>query len=110
MTLLYADENFDFPVVVFLRQRGHDIVTVQAVGRAGAPDPDVLADATTAGRAVLTYNRKHFYRLHRQGAAHAGIISCTHDPDHAALADRIHQFILSTGTLSGQYLRVYRPP
>jgi len=64
MALLYADENFDYPVVERLRQLGHDVITVQEVGRAGGNDSQVLADATAAGRAVLTYNRRHFERLH----------------------------------------------
>jgi hypothetical protein len=48
MALLYADENFDFPVVVTLRRLGHDVLTVQEARRAGAQDPEVLADATAS--------------------------------------------------------------
>ena len=70
--LLYADEDFSFPVVEELRQLGHDVVTAQEDGRTGAPDPDILARAHRLGRAVLTYNRRHFERLHRQGADHSG--------------------------------------
>ena len=110
MVLLYADENFDYPVVEFLRQLGHDVVTVQDAGHAGGSDAQVLADATVAGRAVLTFNRKHFERLHRQSAAHAGIISCTWDQDHAALASRIDATIAAAGSLTGQHLRVNRLP
>lgn len=110
MALLYADENFDYPVVEWLRLLGHDVTTVQEAGRAGGSDPDVLADATAAGRAVLTYNRRHFYRVHQQSAAPAGIISCTWDADHAALASRISQAIAAAGSLAGQYVRVNRPP
>src|SRR5439155_378220 len=105
MASLYADENFDYRVVEFLRQLGHDVMTVPEAGRAGSSDPQVLADASAAGRAVLTFNRKDFARLHRQSGAHAGIISCTTDPDRAALADRIHQAIAATGSLVGQYVR-----
>jgi hypothetical protein len=36
-----------------------------------------------AGRAVLTFNRRHLVRLHLFGAPHAGVISCTRD-DHSA--------------------------
>jgi hypothetical protein len=110
MALLYADENFDYPVVEFLRQLGHDVVTVQEAGRAGGSDPQVLADATARGRAVLTFNRRHFERLHRQGTLHTGIISCTRDRDHAALAARIDRAIATAGPLAGQHLRVNRPP
>src|SRR5256885_15422954 len=88
--LLYADEDFDLPVVVILRTLGHDVLTTQEDGRSGAPDPDILARAHALGRAVLTINRWDFERLHRQGAAHSGILSATRDGDLPALADRIH--------------------
>ena len=110
MARLYADENFDYPVVVHLRQLDHDVLTVQEAGRAGAKDPEVLADATAAGRAVLTYNRWHFERLHRQSATHAGIVSCKQNSHHAALAARIDQGIAAAGSLAGRHLRINRPP
>jgi hypothetical protein len=31
MARLYADENFDYPVVEYLRQFGHDVLTVHAL-------------------------------------------------------------------------------
>src|SRR5262245_30295870 len=87
--LLYADEDFALPVVLELRQLGHDVLTVQEDGQAGAGDPAVLARADTMQRAVLTYNRRHFERLHKQGASHHGILSATRDGDFPALAKRI---------------------
>jgi hypothetical protein len=110
MALFYADENFDYPVVEFLRQLGHDVLTVQEAGQTGGDDPQVLADATAAGRAILTFNRRHFERLHRQGTPHAGIVSCTWDADRAALATRIDQAIAAVPSLTGKHLRVNRPP
>jgi predicted nuclease of predicted toxin-antitoxin system len=60
---LYADEQYPYPVVEFLRALGHDVLTVQEAGRAnqGIPDPDVLAFATSSNRAILTQNRKYFF-------------------------------------------------
>jgi len=110
MAGLYADEDFDYGVVERLRQVGHDVLTVQEAGRRRAPDLQVLADATAAGRAVLTYNRDDFKHLHRQHPSHAGIISCTRDPDLDALATRIQDAITAAGTLAGQHLRVNLPP
>jgi hypothetical protein len=109
MALLYADEDFPYGVVERLRLMGHDVVTVQEAGNAGSTDAQVLADASGAGRAVLTHNRRDFERLHRQDPSHAGIVSCTRDPDMDALADRIHQAITAAGTLAGRHLRVNRP-
>ena len=107
--LLYGDEDFPVPTVECLRQTGHDIVTVHEDGRRGSNDPDVLTRAHELGRIVLTYNRRHYERLHRDGAAHSGIVSATHDPDHAALAARIDAALV--GLTAGRWcLRVNRLP
>src|SRR5947209_5237828 len=87
--LLYADEDFFFPVVEELRRRSHDVLTAGEDGQSAADDPIILARAHALGRVVLTFNRWDFERLHRPGAAHSGIVSATQDPDHAALAARI---------------------
>src|SRR5215212_3836121 len=107
--LLYADEDFPYPAVEALRSLGHDVVTAQEDGRAATPDPDVLARAHSLGRVVLTYNRRHYERLHRQGADHSGVLSASQDNDHAALAARIHATLSAQPT--GRWcLRVNRPP
>src|SRR3954468_21997695 len=107
--LLYADEDFPYPAVEALRLMGHDVLTAQEDGLAGTADPDVLARAHSLGRAMLTYNRRHYERLHRQGADHSGIFSATQDPDHLPLADRINAAL--RGLSPGRWcLRVNRPP
>lgn len=115
MALLYADENFDHPVVVQLRNMGHDILTAQQAGQANRriPDPQVLAFAVAQGRAVLTFNRRHFVRLHKQTipvSSHSGIIVCTKDDDVAALALRIHQTLATLPSLANQLVRIHKPP
>ena len=115
MALLYADENFDFPVVVYLRSLGHDVLTAQQAGQANRriPDSQVLAFATGQSRAVLTFNCRHFVRLHKQTipvSSHAGIIVCTKDDDVAALALRIHQAIAVLPSPANQLVRVHKPP
>jgi hypothetical protein len=112
MARLYADENFAYPVVDELRLLGHDVLTAQQAGQAqqAIPDPAVLAFAVAQGRAVLTFNRLHFIRLHRHAGPHAGIIVCSRDPDSAALAARIDEAIRAAGSLANQLLRINRPP
>ena len=112
MAKLYADENFDYPVVLELRQLGHDVLTAQEAGQAQqrVADAAVLAFATARGRAVLTFNRRHFIRLHRLGTPHSGVIVCTKDDDSIALATRIHQALVNVADLDGQLLRITRPP
>lgn len=111
MARLYSNENFPLPVVEQLRALGHDVLTIQETGKAdqALPDGAVLKYATNENRTVLTLNRRHFIRLHRESAAHAGIIVCTVDPDFAGQAERIHQAINAQPSLSGQLLRVNRP-
>ena len=110
MAVFYADENFDSRVVGHLRLQGHDVQTVQEAGEAGCDDAQVLAHATAAGRAVLTFDRTDFERLHRQDPVHAGIVSCTRDDDWQALALRIDQAVAGESSLAGKHLRVNRPP
>jgi hypothetical protein len=111
MARLYANENFPLPVVETLRQFGHDVITVSETGKAAQAwlDEDVLEFASQDDRALLTLNRKHFIRLHRRDAEHAGIVVCTFDPDFAALAHRILETIVGIKDLRGQILRINRP-
>ena len=92
-----------------LRRLGHDVLTSLQAGRANQsiPDHQVLAFAIAEKRAVLTFNRRHFARLHQQSAAHAGVVSCTVDADYKALARRIDQAV-SGKELDGQFIKIYR--
>ena len=112
MARLYANENFPLPVVVELRRLGHDVMTIQNTGKAGRAESDeaVLAFACSEGRAVLTLNRKHFIKLHREKPEHGGIIVCTLDLDFSGQASRIHAAIDAQEELSGKLLRINRTP
>jgi Domain of unknown function (DUF5615) len=111
MARLYADEDFIYPVIQRVHQLGHDILTAHEAGQAGQgiEDAAVLTLATAAGHALLTFNRRHFIRLHAEVSSHAGIIVCTRDDDVAALAYRIQQQLQSTPILLNQLLRANRP-
>ena len=111
MAEFYANENFPLPVVERLRALGHDVPTVRETGKAGmrVPNQEVLAFATLSGRAVLTINRRHFIRLHRDEPSHAGIVACTFDPEFVAHAERIHAAVTSEPDLRGKLVRVNRP-
>ncbi len=112
MAALYSDENFPFPTVVVLRALGHDVLTAQDDGRAGfgIPDKDVLARATSLGRAVLTHDRTDYFRLHRTTPAHAGIVACKEDLDYPALAASFDAAVSALPSMAGQLVRVNRPP
>lgn len=111
MARLYSNENFPLPVVEELRRLGHDVLTIQETGRAdqSLPDAAVLEFARREARAVLTLNRLHFIRLHREQPEHAGIVVCTVDADFARQAQRIDAALAPLTSLAGQLIRVNRP-
>ena len=112
MARLYANENFPLPVVEALRKLSHDVLTTLDAGKANQsiPDDQVLQFARSENRAVLTLNRKHFVRLHESGAAHAGVVVCTFDPDFSGQAHRIDESLRTIADLSGKLVRINRPP
>jgi uncharacterized protein with PIN domain len=111
MARLYADEQFPYQVVRYLRDLGHDVLTVKEAGKANLkiPDEEVLDFATSCDRIVLTLNRRDFKRLHRSQINHAGIIICTDDADRSSLAERINTAILETEIVAGKLISVIRP-
>jgi len=72
-------------------------------------DEEVLKFAAQDDRAVLTFNRKHFIRLHHQQQQHAGIVACTMDSYFTALSRRIDQAIRTLPSLQSQLVRANRP-
>lgn len=111
MAQLYSNENFPLPVVEEKRQLGHDVLTIQETGHAGQSiaDEAVLAFSTEQNRILLTFNRKHFIRLHHAMPNHTGIIVCTFDTDFVGLAHRVHAAIEEQPNFSGYLARVNRP-
>jgi hypothetical protein len=111
MARFYANENFPLPAVEELRRLGHDVLTIQETGRANlsTPDEEVLAFSRAENRILLTLNRKHFIRLHREQPEHTGIIVCSFDPDFVALAQRVHNAIKSQTNMTNQLVRIDRP-
>ena len=73
----YADEHVHSAIVAGLRLRGMDVVTVQERGQMEADDEDLLAQAHTEGRLMIT-NDTDFLRIHAQwittGRVHSGIV------------------------------------
>ena len=113
MARFYANENFPSEAIGHLRRLGHDVLTTNEAGKSNQaiPDEEVLSFATAEKRAVLTFNRKDFFRLHHQNPQHGGIVACTEDVDFEALANRIHETVLMQGdTLDALLIRINRPP
>ena len=111
MAELHSDEDFSYPVVEELRRLSHDVLTAREAGQVnlGIADSDVLAFALARSRAVLTFNRRDFLRLHRSVSIHRRIIICTRDDDVNGLALRTHQAISRCTSLDVQLLRITLP-
>ncbi|MBI3979181.1 MAG: DUF5615 family PIN-like protein [Chloroflexi bacterium] len=68
------DEHVPHAVAEALRRRGIDVLTAAEAGRLGAPDPELRAHASAAGRVLVTHDAD-FLRQHQQHQ-HAGIAYC----------------------------------
>lgn len=69
----YMDEHIARAVVLGLRQRDIDVLTVPEANQLGATDEEQLAFARKEGRVFFTRDAD-FLRLHASGIAHAGIV------------------------------------
>jgi predicted lactoylglutathione lyase len=113
MVRLYADENFELPVIKKLREKGYDILTALEAGNAnqGIPDEDVLAFAIREHRAVITLNYNDFKNLHKRDNNHHGIVICVstrRKEDRDDLVDRIDFILKDKESLDNELIRVNR--
>lgn len=110
MFRFYANENLTFELVELLRQQGYDVLTSLEAGNANQriPDDQVLRTATADNRAVLTFNRDDFLRLHRSGVNHSGIIICKDDSDLSGLSQALHDYLMAQEILQNRLLRVLK--
>jgi predicted nuclease of predicted toxin-antitoxin system len=113
MVGLYADENFEFPIVKKLRAKGYDILTALEAGNAnqGILDEEVLAFAIQEQRAVITLNYNDFKNLHKRDNNHCGIVICISTrraEDRDNLTDQIDKSLRIKESLAGELIRVTR--
>jgi Domain of unknown function (DUF5615) len=111
MIKLYADENFEFPVVKRLREKGYDVLTTREAGKDNQriPDEDVLDFAISQNRAVITLNYNHFKNIHNQVKTHNGIIICSRNDDWDSFADLIDIALRDEESIKGKLIRINRP-
>jgi len=70
---LLADEGIDQPIVVALRQDGHDVVYIAELSP-GVSDDDVLDRANDQGRVLLTADKDFGEMVFRQNRVHTGVV------------------------------------
>jgi len=75
---LYLDEHIQAALAQGLRVRGVNVLTPQEAGNRSLDDQGQLRFAVVQGRTLLSYNKRHFAKLHydwmKAGREHAGII------------------------------------
>jgi hypothetical protein len=80
---VYLDECVSDAVMSALTAYGHIVVTTQSQGTSNYADDEQIRYAAARGWVILTTNRKHFHRRHREfqqrGESHSGIITVPQD-------------------------------
>lgn len=75
---LYLDEHVQLSLAEALTARGVDVLTTQLAGNIGNDDAHQLTFATANKRSLLSFNVRHFSKIHYEWMAarrsHAGII------------------------------------
>jgi hypothetical protein len=102
-----------------LRRRGIDAVSVHdlALANQGTPDETHLANATEAGRVLVTYDREDFQRWDAHwraaGRTHAGIVWCLRasirQNDVGGLVRALETLSAQHDTLTGVCMMLPRP-
>jgi hypothetical protein len=74
----YLDECVDQRLAGTLRSRGFSVLPATEAGTLGTSDPEQLRFARSQDLVIISYNRRHFRRLHaqavRNGEEHPGIV------------------------------------
>lgn len=110
MASFYTNENLPIKIAQYLRQMGHNVLTLHEAGKANQriPDEDVLAFAAQSGRILLTLNRWDFIVLHTKSTQHAGIMVCTQNPNLLQQAEQIDKAVTEAGNMKEILIRVNR--
>lgn len=88
------DENFPFSAVAFLRERGHEVFTLEETCGRGAPDEDVFASAQALGAVLLTSDRDFYHTIPHLHPRHCGIVVVAlRQPGREAILSRLGWFL-----------------
>ena len=90
------DESSGRAIVDFLRQAGHDVVSV-AEESLGLPDLAVISFAENSGRILVTNDKDFGEMIYRQGHSHCGVVLMRLDNE------RVSVRIAVIGRLLAQY-------
>ena len=94
----FTDEHVPTAVVIGLRARGVDVLTVAEAGRRGTSDDEHLAFALSEGRVMVTQD-DDFLGLTARGAAHAGLV---YAPQRTSIGEMVRGLTLIHHVLSAE--------
>lgn len=96
------DQHFLGPVSRAPPRHGIDVLTAQAAGRCGLPDPDQLAFATAEQRVMVTFD-SDYLALHYSGVQHAGIAWC--EAEKYRIGELLQALVVVHGVLDRDDMR-----
>lgn len=104
---LYFDEDSSrHSLARELRFRGADVITAMEVGMVGRTDEQQLEWAAANSRAIYSFNRGDFYRLHtawvRENRPHTGIILSRQD---LSVGEQMRRLLRLINTLTAEEIR-----
>jgi len=70
---ILADENIDRPIVVWLREQGHDVVEATTAAPEAA-DAALIAMSRREGRVLMTFDRDICRLIQSESAPHPGVV------------------------------------
>jgi predicted nuclease of predicted toxin-antitoxin system len=92
LRLLIDEDSQAKILVIFLKNAGHDVITVNEAELSGKFDDEVMEYARQNERIVLTRNYDDFQELHEANPIHPGILVIYQDGDSSK--DMSHQKIV----------------
>lgn len=102
---LYLDENIQGSLLAQLRRQGIDVLAPADAGMLGASDDQQLAYAAAQQRAILTFNVRHFERVHAEylmaGREHWGVLLSKEE----SIGVLVHRLLRLVNTLSAEDLK-----
>jgi hypothetical protein len=98
----FFDQHIASAVAHALELRNVDVLTAQAAGRCGLPDPDQLQFAALERRVLVTFDTDYLV-LTASGMQHAGIAWCL--ATKYSVGDLIRMLLLLHGVLSADEMQ-----
>ena len=95
---ILANECRGKPIISWLQELGHDIISVRELRGQGSQDPEVLKTAIKENRILLTYD-KHFYKQ---------LSNVVQSGSDGVMAVRVRKHIISeTKSKLTKFLKIY---